>query len=116
MTVLTALLHALRDAAAYNSHELAAPRLILWPDEAQEWTPCIEVLPGQPSRAVVTGRLCPETATDPAVWLRYQLETHTSTAVPVIYLPGIGRPAFRSAAQCPKPAQHLFALQFQGQF
>jgi hypothetical protein len=36
--------------------------------------------------------------------------------VPVIYLPGIGRSAFRSADQCPNQAKHLFALQFQGQF
>jgi len=33
----------------------------------------------------------------------------------VLYLPGIGRAAFRSAEQCPNPARHLFALQFQGQ-
>jgi hypothetical protein len=116
MTVLTALLHALRDAAAYNSHELAAPRVILWPDEAREWTPCIEALRASHPTLWSLGDYAPKTATGPAVWLRYQLETHASTAVPVIYLPGIGRPAFRSAAQCPKPAQHLFALQFQGQF
>jgi hypothetical protein len=36
--------------------------------------------------------------------------------IPVIYLPGIDRSAFRSADQCPNPARHLFALQFQGQF
>jgi hypothetical protein len=36
--------------------------------------------------------------------------------LPVIYLPGIGRSAFRSADQCPDQAKHLFALQFQGQF
>ena len=36
--------------------------------------------------------------------------------MPVIYLPGIGRAAFRSADQCPNQASHLFALQFQGQF
>ena len=36
--------------------------------------------------------------------------------MPVIYLPGIGRAAFRSADQCPNQTRHLFALQFQGQF
>jgi hypothetical protein len=34
----------------------------------------------------------------------------------MIYLPGIGRAAFRSADQFPNQAKHLFALQFQGQF
>jgi len=116
MTVLTALRHALHDAAAYNSHELAAPRVILWPDEAREWTPCLDILQASHPALWSLGDYAPETATGPAVWLRYQLETYRGETLPVIYLPGIGRSAFRSAAPCPKPAQHLFALQFQGQF
>ena len=62
------------------------------------------------------GDYSPEKAIGPAAWLRYQLETQTGGDVPVIYLPGIGRSAFRTADQCPEPAKHLFALQFQGQF
>ena len=78
---------------------------------------CIEPLAGELSD--VCGRwesIPPDEATGPAAWLRYQLETQHGADVPVIYLPGIGRSAFRSADQCPDRSKHLFALQFQGQF
>ena len=38
MTVLAILIESLRNAASYNKHELAAPRVILWPDEERLWT------------------------------------------------------------------------------
>jgi hypothetical protein len=116
MNVLTAILESLRWAANYNSHELAAPVVILWPDEECLWTQAVEPLrAGYPSLWTL-GDYDPGKATGPAVWLRYQIEMHEGGDVPVIYLPGIGRSAFRSADQCPKPLTHLFALQFQGQF
>jgi len=44
MTVITSILQSIRNAASYNKHELAAPRVILWPDEERLWTQCIELL------------------------------------------------------------------------
>ena len=44
MTILTSILQSIRNAASYNKHELAAPRVILWPDEERLWTHCIEPL------------------------------------------------------------------------
>lgn len=116
MTILESIIQAVRKAASYNSHDLAAPLVILWPDEDRLWKQCIK-----PLRANYPGLLClggysPDHATGPAVWLRYQLEKQHGEDVPVIYLPGIGRSAFRSADQCPTEVRHLFALQFQGQF
>lgn len=116
MTVLESILKYLRSAALYNKHELAAPRVILWPDEERLWTLCIEPLRESYPVLWSLGDYAPDKATGPAAWLRYQLETQSGDAVPVIYLPGIGRSAFRSADQCPTQAKHLFALQFQGQF
>ena len=116
MTVLTSILQSLRNAAAYNKHELAAPRVILWPDEERFWTQCIEPLRTSYPALWSLGDYSPEQGIGPAAWLRYQLETQGGGDVPVIYLPGIDRSAFRSADQCPNQARHLFALQFQGQF
>jgi hypothetical protein len=116
MSVLASILQSLRSAASYNTHELAAPRVILWPDEERLWTACIEPLRVSYAALWSLGEYAPDQATGPAAWLRYQLETHGGTDVPVIYLPGIGRAAFRSADQCPHQAKHVFALQFQGQF
>jgi hypothetical protein len=116
MTFLESILQALRNAASYNKHELAAPRVILWPDEERLWTQCIEPLRASYPVLWSLGEYSSDKATGPAAWLRYQLDKQTGDDVSVIYLPGIGRSAFRSADQCPDPAKHLFALQFQGQF
>jgi hypothetical protein len=116
MTVLASILQSLRIAASYNTHELAAPRVILWPDEERLWTQSIEPLLESYPALWSLGDYSPDQATGPAAWLRYQLETQGGKDVPVLYLPGIGRSAFRSADQCPHQAKHLFALQFQGQF
>lgn len=116
MTVLESILQSMRNAASYNQHELAAPSVILWPDEERLWTQCIEPLRATYPALLSLGEYSSEKATGPAAWLRYVLNLQTGDDVPVIYLPGIGRAAFRSADQCPDPAKHLFALQFQGQF
>ena len=116
MTILEFIIQSLRKAAFYNSHELAAPRVILWPDEERLWTQCIVPLQACYPGLWTLGDYSPDQVTGPAVWLRYQLETQGGEDMPVIYLPGIDRSAFRSADQCPNQARHLFALQFQGQF
>jgi hypothetical protein len=116
MTVLAAMVQALRSAATYNKHELSSPRVILWPDEDRLWAGCIAPLQASLPAVWSLGDYKAERLTGPAAWLRYQLEMQGSQDVPVIYLPGIGRAAFRSADQCPSDAKHLFALQFQGQF
>jgi hypothetical protein len=116
MTVFESILQSLRSGAAYNRHELAAPRVILWPDEERLWTQSIESLRVSYPAMWSLGDYSPDQATGPAAWLRYQLETQGGEDVPVIYLPGVGRSAFRSADQCPDQAKHLFALQFLGQF
>ena len=116
MTVLAGLIEALRSAAVFNKHELAPPRVVLWPDEERLWASCIDPVRERPPFLWTLGDFAPDKATGPAAWLRYQLDTHAGDQTPVIYLPGIERTAFRTADQCPKPLTHLWALQFQGQF
>jgi hypothetical protein len=116
MTVLKSILQSICNAASYNKHELAPPRVILWPDGERLWTQCIGPLRASYPALWSLGEYCPEQASGPAAWLRYRLEAEDGNNIPVIYLPGIDRSAFRSADQCPKQARHLFALQFQGQF
>ena len=110
------MLQSIRKAASYNRHELAPPQVILWPDEERLWIECLDLLQANHPLLWSLGDYDPDKATGPAAWLRYQLEIRSGDHVPVIYLPGIGRSAFRSAEQCPNGARHLFALQFQGQF
>ncbi len=115
-TILQSILHSLRQASAFNQHELAAPRLILWPDENRLWSQVIGLLQSSYPALWVLGDYDPDRSIGPAVWLRYRLETYQGKDLPVFYLPGVGRAAFRSADGCPPAARHLFALQFQGQF
>ena len=116
MTIIASMLQSIRKAASYNRHELAPPRVIMWPDEERLWIECLDLLRANHPVLWSLGDYDPDKATGPAAWLRYQLEIRSGDHVPVIYLPGIGRSAFRSAEQCPNGARHLFALQFQGQF
>ena len=38
MTVLSSIVAALRKAAEFNKHELAAPCVVLWPDADRLWS------------------------------------------------------------------------------
>jgi len=116
MTVISSMIQFIRKAALYNRHELAPPRVILWPDAERLWAEVIDLLRANHPALWSLGDYDPEMARGPAAWLRYQLETQGGDNVPVIYLPGIGRAAFRSGEQCTNSVRHLFALQFQGQF
>jgi len=116
MTVLSSVIGALRKAADYNRHELAPPQVILWPDEERLWVDCIQTLRANYPALWVLGDYAPDQGSGPSAWLRLQLDTHRGVDVPLIYLPGVGRGAFREAESLPAAAKHLFALQFQGQF
>jgi hypothetical protein len=85
MTVLTSILQSIRSAASYNKHELAAPRVILWPDEERLWMQCIEPMRASYPALWSLGDYAPGKATGPAAWLRYQLETQSGEDVPVSY-------------------------------
>ena len=81
MNVLTAILESFRWAANYNSHELAAPTVILWPDEERLWTQSIDALRAKLPFAVDARRLRSRKV-GPAVWLRYQIETQQGADIP----------------------------------
>ena len=116
MTILASVVAALRGAAKFNKQEVAVPRVILWPDQDRLWASCVKPLRETLPALWTLGDYAPENATGPAAWLRYQLDTYAGDDIPVIYLPGVDRSAFRGAKACPPQVTHLFALQFQGQF
>ncbi len=65
MTILKSIIQSIRNAASYNKHELAAPRVILWPDEERLWTQCIEPLRASCPALWSLGDYSPEQATGP---------------------------------------------------
>jgi hypothetical protein len=115
MTVLDHLIAKLRDAAVYNRHDLAAPRVIIWTDAERAWSRVIGLL-----RDAVPELMTLANAIDardgPSTALRYRLGRWDARETPIIYLPGVSRSAFRGAAGFPDYARHIFALQNVGQF
>lgn len=117
MTILDFIAQSLKQAADYNSHDVVPPRAVLWTDAERIWEPVIEQVRGACPHLWILGDYLPEKKQGPAAYLRFAMETECPKgAMPVLYLPGISRAEFRSAAAMKEIALHLFALQFEGQF
>ena len=115
MTVLESLIAALRAAATYNRHDLAAPRVVLWPDGEGLWQGIVpELMQAMPELLVLNNEQL-DGAQGPSTWLRYCIAGNPQPT-PIVYLPSVARQAFRGAAGFPEVARHLYALQFEGQF
>lgn len=115
MTVLNKLVEAIRGADSYNRHDLAQPRVVLWPDGERLWSRVVSVVQdAMPELLVLDSEVGPRRG--PATHIRYLLARGEWKETPVVYLPGLARQAFRGAAGFPDAARHLFALQYQGQF
>ena len=118
-TVLDALAAALTAAGAYNRNDQAPPAAVLWTDEAREWEPLLPALRGRLPLLTI-GPYDPAARTGPAYWLRCMVartlpdDTLPPEAVPIIYLPGVGKPAIRAVEECPPPLQPLAELQYRG--
>ena len=115
MTIAEEFIKTLRNAAHYNRNDLAAPRVVLWPDGESLWAKVIPGLRENLPELLVLDPAEVTAAGGPSTYLRY-LITKAEGKVPIVYLPGVSRQAFRSAAGFPETARHLYALQFQGQF
>lgn len=115
-TVRDRLIAAIRDAATYNQHLFAPPKVILWTDGEWLWEPVVKSLVGAMPELLVLQDTSGGERIGPATRLRYQLDRLSEGQRAVLYLPGISRAMFRGAAGFPAHAKHLYALQFQGCF
>jgi hypothetical protein len=117
MRVIEHLVASLHAAATYNKHDVAAPSVILWTDGQRLWEGVASRIGECLERFYI---LSPEVSGDnagPSTWIRYRLiDDPDKEGIPVVYLPGIARHAFRSPIGFPEEARHLYALQFLGQF
>lgn len=118
MTVLDHLLRSLALCADHNGNDVVAPRAILWTDGERLWEPVIGRLRAVQPRLFTLGDYSAEARSGPAAYLRAQIPALPPMArdIPILYLPGVSRTAFRSAADCPAHARHLYAVQFEGEF
>lgn len=116
MTVLDHISSSIKAAATYNSHDVAAPRVILWTDKERLWESVADRIGECLDQFYILKPEVEGQTTGPSTWIRYHLSAEGGEGIPVVYLPGIGRHEFRSPTDFPEEARHLYALQFQGQF
>lgn len=117
MTVLQELVRSLGSAAEHNRNDVVAPRCILWPDGDRQWESAIRIIAANTPHLFTLGDYAADQRQGPAAYLRAQLDgAAPANEIPIFYLPGVGRTAFRSASDCPEHVHHLYALQFEGQF
>lgn len=116
MTVLDHIVSSIKAAATYNRHDVAAPTVILWSDKERLWESVADRIGECLDEFYIWKPETEGTTAGPSTWIRYHLSAAGGGGIPVVYLPGIGRHEFRSPADFPEEARHLYALQFQGQF
>jgi hypothetical protein len=118
-TFLDALADSLKNAGAYNKNDQAAPAAVLWLDKERQWQTLLprlrECLP-----IFTLGAYNPTESAGPAYWLRCVIAgalpefALPADSVPIIYLPGVGKPELRAVEDCPKHLQPLAELQYRG--
>ena len=114
------LLKASIDAAAvYNPNDAARPAAILWTDNTRCWQGVIPQLSGLMPHLFTLGDYEMDTNTGPAIWLRCVVDGVVNIpavrdAVPVLYLPGVGRQQLSAAQTCPSHLKPLVELQYRG--
>ena len=117
-TMIEAVAHSLKRAAAFNPDDVTRPAAVLWTDPKQQWLPIIPDLRNIVPVLITLGDYKPSTLTGPSIWVRAAIEGRLEdvriTDVPVIYLPGVSRQTLRAAYECPVNLQPLIELQYRG--
>lgn len=116
MTLLEALLNAVRGAASSNPYSEEAPVCILWTDAERLFEPILPTLQAEMPELFTLGDYAPDAKRGPAIWLRYMLDGGRiqSTLPPVFYLPGVSRAQLRPEDNCPFVLAPLCELVFRG--
>ncbi|MDD3136518.1 MAG: hypothetical protein PHF64_08450 [Methanoregula sp.] len=105
--------------ADYNKEDVAAQRLVIFPNKTGEWEPIITRLRG--TLPIVTfGEYNPSTLTGPAVYIRSLVFRTVDSSLPegqtpIIYLPGFSREQLRNLEECPDEIKPLAGLQYLGE-
>ncbi len=126
MTVLQALVAAIRAAAAFDKNDQVSPAAVLWPDEEMAWIDLLPKLRAALPELLTLGLYDAANKTGPAIWIKAMLGRSEDGkrllpqadwpegAVPVVYMPGVGRQNIRAVEECPRELKPLCELQFRG--
>lgn len=119
-SVLDRVVEILDGAATYDPNTTKPPIALLWPDGESQWVSLIPLLRDR-CRIVSFGTFDVNTRQGPAYWLRCVIAETVAlegapTGVPIVYLPGISRDAFRSIESVAPELRPLCALQHRCQW
>ena len=119
-TLLETVIAQLELAARYQPGVEEPPAAILWADPRGEWKPIIRSLRERLAHVLVFGEYAPEELQGPAIWLKCVIARtldeveFPKDAIPIIYMPGVGRQSLRAGEECPRELQPLVELQYRG--
>ena len=118
-SLLSALAQHIRSCLS-TSDGIARPEAILWTDPKGQWRPLIPTLLKAIPELIQYGEYDIDARTGPAIWLRcvvdgsVELSNVDADAVPIVYLPGIGRQHLRAGEECPDALKPLVELMYRG--
>jgi hypothetical protein len=117
------LVEALRSAlSACASHPdgVQRPVAVLWTDPAAQWRSLAPALRASMPELLELGTYEPAQRRGPAIWLRCVVDRTIAVdglaedAVPILYLPGVGRQDLGKGDECPREVQPLVELVHRG--
>lgn len=96
----------------------APPCAILWTDPRGEWRRLVASLQPRAEELLVLGEFDQARRTGPAIWLRCIVDRTLpglpDDAVPIVYLPGVGRQDLRAGEGCEPSLQPLVEMMYRG--
>ena len=125
-TVLDSIVQALRAAAAFDKNDQVPPAAVLWTDEEKAWIDLAPKLRAVMPEMLTLGDYDAATKTGPAIWIKAMLgkgedgrrllpqADWPASAVPVVYLAGVGKQHIRTIEECQRELKPLCELQFRG--
>ena len=118
-TLLVALTKRLR-ACTSTGDGIAPPAVIVWTDPKGQWRSLVPTLLASIPELLVYGDYDPDSRTGPAIWLRCMIDRALETpplpedAVPIVYLPGVGRQQLRAGEECLDALKPLVEMMYRG--
>lgn len=117
--MLDAILERVAEAERFNANAEVGPAAVLWPDENGQWESVVERI--RKTRKVVTlGKLDPNLARGPAVWIRCvvagTIDPGLPDGIPIVYMPGVARRDLRAVDSCPAELAPIAELQYRSQW
>ncbi len=118
-TLADALRDSFRDALRVPEG-VALPVALLWTDLEGQWRGLVPALQALLPELFALGKHEPGRRTGPAIWLRCIVDRTLEApklapdAIPILYLPGVGRQELRAAGECRPAFLPLVELQYRG--